>query len=149
VIEASDGSSRGFVEPPSIQRRGFVVFAPDGEGGLFELRREPDGDLEVFDASGRVIYEAKSRDYGFKVVDADGRVESKIRKRDGKISVRNASGSTFMSTRDAISPAAAATLSMDGLRFEYAAALCVAISYWNSAERGDRPDQPRSNFSSR
>lgn len=133
AIEDASGHPLGTVVPPSGGSRGFRILAPDAETTLVELRREPDGDLKLFDSREELLGKAKRRDYGFKVVDRDGDVESRIRITPGKISVRDGSGVTFLSCRDRLPADAAAALFFERLRFEYAAGLSVALAHWAAA----------------
>ena len=130
-----DGRSRhlGLVQPLE-QRSGFRLLTREGGETVLELRAEPDGDLSLLTSLGARLYEVKRRNYGFKVVGAQGRLQSKIRSRSTKTSVRNASGETYLWTRDSIPAAAVAALALDGVRFEHAAALCVAIVHWGIPE---------------
>jgi hypothetical protein len=130
AIEDVRGRLVGVVVPPADERRGFRVLSPDARYVLFELRVEPDGDLRVVDARDALVYEAKRRVYGFKVLDRNGEVESRIRLGANKISVRDASGVTFLSTRDPLPPESVVALSLEDLRFEYAAGLSMALVHW-------------------
>ena len=121
------------VVPPSDESPGYRVLRPDPPVTLYELRSEPDGDLKLVDADGEVVYKLKWREYGVKVVRRDGEVESRIRVGSDKIAVRDASGDTFLSTRAPISREAVAAISLEQLRFEYAAGLAVAIAHWTPA----------------
>ena len=124
------GEPVGRVEPPSERHVGYRLTALDGSGERFDLQFEPDGDLELENADGDEVYEAKRRDYGFKVVDGRDRLRLKVRAREGKISFRSPSGRTYMSTRDPIPLAAAVALGLEDVRFEYALALSLAVMQW-------------------
>jgi hypothetical protein len=121
----------GAVLPPSSDGAGYRVLV--GSEVVFELKREPDGDFKMTDADQAVVYRVKLRDYGFKVVDREGEVRSRVRVRPTKTSLRDGSGRTYMMTRDALSAASAAVLSLEDLRFAYAVALSVAVSQWEPA----------------
>ena len=127
AIEVEDirGESRGRV--PMSDDRTYRVVAAGELGAQFELSIEPDGDMSVEGTGGALLYQIKKRKYGYKVVDASGQVESRIRSRAGKVSVRDGTGTTFLSTRQPMSPAAVAALSLSQVPIEYAAALALAI----------------------
>jgi len=120
----------GFVIPIENTGRRFRVLSAGDRAVLFELHIEPDGDLEVVDENGKLVTEAKRRDYGFKILDANGNRVSTIRLRAKKILMRDQTGTTFLSTRDPLSPESAAALAFEALKFEYATALSVAIAHW-------------------
>ena len=130
AIEDARGRLVGVVLPPSEGRRGYRLLSPNSERTLFELRSESDGDFKIIDTRDALVYEVKRRDYGFKVLDRNGEVESRIRLGTNKISVRNASGVTFLSTRDPFPLESVAALSLEDLRFEYAAGLSIALVHW-------------------
>ncbi len=129
-IENGVGGEIGLVVPPSDEHRGVRILGPDRGRALFEFRSEPDGDFKVKNAKGRTLYNIQKRDYGLKVVKRNGKVESRIRSEPGKISVRDRNGTTFLHTRDRLPEEAVAALVLDGLPFEYAAGLAVAILHW-------------------
>ena len=120
---------------------GFVVPAGEGGGGLqildarggkliYQLVREPDGDLKLEDHDKNVLYVLKLRDYGFKTVDAGGAVQSRVRVKPEKVSLRDASGRTTLSTRDAIPPAAAACFTLGDLSLEFQTGLALGVIHW-------------------
>jgi hypothetical protein len=130
AISSPLGKPLGTVVPVENTGRRFRILSVDDRALLFELHIEPDGDLEVVDANGKLVTEAKRRDYGFKILDANGDRVSSIRLRAKKILFRDPTGTTFLSTRDPISPESAAALAFENLRFGYASALSVAIAHW-------------------
>jgi hypothetical protein len=130
AIEDSLGQPIGVVVPPKKGKGRYRVLSSDGKTLLFELRLEPDGDLEVVDVDGKVINEAKQRDYGFKVFDERGEFLTKIRLTETKISLRDPSGTTYLSTRARVPAKSVAAIALEGLKFEYATALGVAIAHW-------------------
>lgn len=145
-LSISDGRRRrlGLVQPLE-QRVGFRVLAHEGGNTVLELRVEPDGDLSLLSREGVRLYQVKRRDYGFKVVGAEGQLRSKVRARSTKTSLRSGSGETYLWTRDSISAAAVAALALDDVRFDYAAALCVAIVHWGISEAEEaEPSAPES-----
>jgi hypothetical protein len=142
-IEITDDERRpmGSVVRVSAPRPGFRVLDPDGRTTVVSLRREPDGDLIVEDAAGERLYIVKQRDYGFKTVDRRGKLENKVRVKDSKVSVRDASGDTYLSTRDPISPEAVAVMVLDDVRFGHAVALGVAVAHWGFEGLGEQRAQ--------
>lgn len=130
AIENSLGKPLGVVLPPANGDRRFRIMSSDDQAFLFELHLERDGDLELVDENGEIINEAKRRDYGFKISDANGDLVSKVRITEDKISLRDASGTTYLSTRDRLSAESVAAIALEGLKFEYATALSVAIAHW-------------------
>ena len=133
AIEDPRGELVALVLPPSSDRRGYSVVSADRSEEICALRSEPDGDLTVYDSEATRLYEAKRRDYGFKVLDREGRTESKVRVRAEKISLRDPSGVTFLTTRDPFPPSSVAALAFEGLRFEYALGLSIALAHWPPA----------------
>ena len=98
-----------------------------------ELEREPDGDLRLVNEADRLLYEIKKRDYGAKVEDATGNEIAKVRVKNGKTSIKNADGTTALSTRDPLPPAAAACFGLTQLTREHQAVLCVGVVQWHLA----------------
>ncbi len=130
VIDNSLGKPIGVVVPPEQAGGRYRILSSDDRALLFELRLEPDGDLEIIDENGKVINEAKRRGYGFKVVDESGEMSSKIRISENKISLSDASSTTYLSTRDPMPAVSAAAIAFEGLKFQYAVAFAVAIAHW-------------------
>ncbi len=96
----------------------------------FELKEEPDGDLQIDDGDGNRIATAKQRSYGYKLVSSEGKTLARVRSRAGKISVRDHTGLTYLTTRDSISTRAVALLALEALPVEAASGLGVATSFW-------------------
>lgn len=134
-VEAANGERVGVVARSEDRPGGLRVLQVPGGTPLYELRPEPDGDVKLTDAAGRLLYELKLRDYGFKVVDAQGSVESRVRARPEKISIRNPAGVTVLTTREPIPPLAAACISLREFPLEYAGALAVAVIHWSPPPR--------------
>jgi len=130
VVEDAHGRAIWFIESPGPQERRIRVRTPGDEGVAFEVKRDPDGDLEVRDEYGRRTLVAKRRAYGYKIVSGEGEAVARVRARPGKISVRNRSGTTYLSTRDEIPVEAVALLMMETLPIEAAAGLGVAVAFW-------------------
>lgn len=134
LVEDAHARRLGAVVPPDIDS-GIRIVTAGSDVELFELRIEPDGDLQLTRRGHELVYAIKKRDYGYKIVEASGRVESKIRVSEGKISARDVNGVTFLSTRDALAPEAAAAITLEQVPFPYAVALAVAVAQWGASGR--------------
>lgn len=130
VLEDASGSAAWFIErSPGASLRLRVIGAKSGETA-FVIKADSDGDLKVETGTKERIAIAKRRDYGFKLVDPDGNLIARILSRSGKTSVRDAAGTTYLTTRDAISARAVALLVFERFPIEVAAGLGVATAFW-------------------
>jgi hypothetical protein len=129
-VEREPHEAAGFIAPPGEGARGLQVL--DGSGGklMYQLLREPDGDMRLEDDAGKLLYKLKLREYGFKTVDASGAVQSRVRVKPGKVSLRDATGQTTLSTEDEIPPAAAACFTLVDLPLAYQTGLALGIIHW-------------------
>ena len=131
IVADGEGRTLWRIEPPGPAHSRFRVTSPGALRPAFEVQREPDGDLEVYDESGRRISIAKHRSYGYKVVSGEGEELGSIRERPGKISIRDASGTTYLSTRGVLPVEAVAFLVIEALPIEVAVGLSVAVAFWS------------------
>ena len=129
-VERAPRELVGFVVPPGEGGRGLQILDARGGKLIYQLVREPDGDLKLEDHGHNVLYVLKLRDYGFKTVDAGGAVQSRVRVKPKKVSLRDASGRTTLSTRDAIPPAAAACFTLGDLSLEFQTGLALGVIQW-------------------
>ncbi|TDJ05926.1 MAG: hypothetical protein E2O71_10010 [Deltaproteobacteria bacterium] len=129
-VERAPRELMGFVVPAEEGGRGLQILDARGENLIYQLVREPDGDLRLEDHGHNVLYVVKLREYGFKTVDAGGAVQSRVRVKPEKVSLRDASGRTTLSTRDAIPPAAAACFTLGDLSLEFQTGLALGVIHW-------------------
>ncbi len=131
-IERVPHELAGFVVPAGEGGRGLQILDARGGKLIYQLVREPDGDLKLEDGNRKLLYKMKLRDYGFKTVDAGGAVQSRVRVKPGKVSLRDATGRTTLSTEEEIAPAAAACFTLGDLPLVYQTGLALGIIHWGT-----------------
>ncbi len=129
-VERASRELAGFVVPAGEGGRGLQILDARGGKLIYQLVRQPDGDLQLEDHGHNVLYVLKLRDYGFKTVDADGAVQSRVRVKPEKISLRDASGRTTLFTRDAIPAPAMACFTLGDLSLEFQTGLALGVIHW-------------------
>ncbi len=129
-VERAPRELAGFVVPAEEGGRGLQILDARGAKLIYQLVREPDGDLRLEDHGHNVLYVLKLREYGFKTVDAGGAVQSRVRVKPEKVSLRDASGRTTLSTRDAIPAPAMACFTLGDLSLEFQMGLALGIIHW-------------------
>lgn len=131
-VERAPRELAGFVVPAGEGGRGLQILDARGGKLIYQLVREPDGDLKLEDGNRKLLYKMKLRDYGFKTVDAGGAVQSRVRVKPGKVSLRDATGRTTLSTGEEIAPAAVACFTLRDLPLEYQTGLALGIIHWGT-----------------
>lgn len=129
-VDDAGGKATWIIEEVHGERLHLRVRSASSNRVAFDLKEEPDGDLDIDDGDGNRIATAKQRSYGYKLVSAEGKTLARIRSRAGKISVRDHTGLTYLTTRDSISIRAVALLSLEALPVEAASGLGVATAFW-------------------
>ncbi len=131
-IEREPRELAGFIALPGEGGRGLQILDARSGKLIYQLLREPDGDLKLEDGNRKLLYKMKLRDYGFKTVDAGGAVQSRVRVKPGKVSLRDATGRTTLSTEEEIAPAAAACFTLGDLPLVYQTGLALGIIHWGT-----------------
>ncbi len=131
-VEREPRELAGFIALAGEGGRGLQILDARGGKLIYQLLREPDGDLKLEDGNRKLLYKMKLRDYGFKTVDAGGAVQSRVREKPGKVSLRDATGRTTLSTEDGIPPAAAACFTLGDLPLVYQTGLALGIIHWGT-----------------
>ena len=129
-VQDAKGRSLANVRPVLKGKILYRVLVPPDNEVLYELRREPDGDLQLKSRFQEMVYKLKRRDYGFKVQTANGETESRVRVKGGKISIRADRGATYLATKDPLRAGAVAVMSLESLPFPHAIGLGLAVQHW-------------------
>ncbi len=129
-VDDAAGESKWIIQKIPGERLHLRVRSAPSNRIAFELKEEPDGDLDIDDGNGNRIATAKQRSYGYKLVSSEGNTLARVRLRSGKISVRDHTGLTYLTTRDSISTRAVALLALETLPVEAASGLGVATAFW-------------------
>lgn len=129
-VDDARGKATWIIEEIDDEQLHIRVRGASSNRIAFELKEEPDGDLQIDDGDGNRIATAKQRSYGYKLVSSKGKTLARVRSRAGKISVRDHTGLTYLTTRDSISTRAVALLALEALPVEAASGLGVATAFW-------------------
>lgn len=90
----------------------------DRTATLFAFQRQSDGDWKLEDGSEGVLVKVERRDYGWRLEDTGGNVLGKVKPKGDGVSVRGPDEETRFSTKDGLSPLAAACLALDQVELE-------------------------------
>lgn len=112
-----------------IEVKGDEVRVVRGGATIYELKRYPDGDFKLKDASKAELFHVKKKDgAAFEVEDAKGARVAKVDvNAAGKTKVKDATGAEIWVAKDRVSATALACLAFDGVDLPIRVGLLLAV----------------------